>query len=426
VLPLPADGSIAVIGPFATEPRFQGGGSSRVVPTRVDIPFDEIAALAPDAELVAVEGYRLGGGSPQKLRDDAIAAARAADTAVVFIGLTAADEAEGTDRTDIDLPEEQLSLLDAVSAVNPRTVAVVVHGGVVRLGEVARSVPAVVDGSILGQAGGGALADVLFGVVNPSGRLTETVPLRLGDSPAFLNYPGDQLHIRYGEGIFVGYRGYDELGRDVVFPFGHGLSYTRFEYRDLRVSPEPDGIRVELDVANVGSRDGREVVQLYVGKKTGVVRPPRELKGFANVQIRAGGVETVSVVIPRSDLAYWDVRLHRWVVEGGEYRIDAAASSRDIRLSDLIEVEADDARRPFTDESTIGELLEDPAAAAVIGTMMRRRSGEGEGVASEELGIDANKSAMRIPIGRVRSLSGGQGMTRTELAGFLDELNEQR
>jgi len=425
VLPLPRSGRIAVIGPFATDPRIQGGGSSRVVPTKTDAPFVEMQQLAKDAKLVAAEGYRHDGSDAPTLRDEAVELAATSDVAVVFLGLTAADEAEGTDRATIDLPSVQLELLAAVSAAQPRTVAVIVHGGVVRLHEVGQMVPAVLDATILGQAGGGGIADVLFGDVNPSGRLGETVPLRLQDAPSYLTYPGDQLRIRYGEGLFVGYRGYDRLERDVAFPFGYGLSYTSFDYKDLKLAAKGDGITAEVTITNTGERDGREVVQLYVSKNDGVQRPPRELRGFRSVFVSAGGSVVVTLTIPRDDLAYWDTRLKRWVVEEGQYFVHAAASSRDLRLSSSIHVKGDNIRVPFTEDSTIAEVLADPIGAKIVGSLMQKQHSERQSVASEELGIDANQSSLRIPIGRIRSLSGGQHLPRPEVTALLQTLNTE-
>jgi beta-glucosidase len=429
ILPLAADGgSVAVIGPFAAQPRIQGGGSSRVIPTKVDVALDEMRALAGTTTVDFTEGYRHDGSDTEALRAEAVRQAGDADTAVLFLGLTAADEIEGTDRTHIDLPEQQLELLRSVAAVQPRTVAVIVHGGVVRLHEVADQASAVLDATILGQAGGGAIADVLFGRVNPSGRLSETVPLRLEDAPSFPTYPGDQLHVRYGEGLFVGYRGYDRMKRDVAFPFGHGLSYTTFEYSDLTVEATADGLTVGVTVTNSGAREGREVVQVYVSKDEGVQRPPRELRGFRSVRLSAGESTRVHVPIPRADLAYWDIHLHRWVVEGGTYTLHAGASSRDLRLSAEAVVDGDVVRRPFTENSTIGELLAHPAAAKVISEAMRsgsRQAPAAENTSSKELGIDARKSGMRIPVGRVSSLSGGRSLPKAEVKRLLEMVNAE-
>lgn len=270
LLPLSADQMVAVIGAFATEPRFQGAGSSLINPTRVDNALDELRVVGGEnvsyAAGFAVEGgaVEASGRTAEELRAEAVSVARTADVAVLFLGLPAAQESEGFDRDHIDLPAEQLAVLDAVLEVNPRVVVVLSNGGVVAL-PFADRVPAIIESWLLGQAGGGAVADVLYGAVNPSGKLTETVPVRLEDNPSFGNFPGEFGHVRYGEGLLVGYRWYDAKGLDVTFPFGHGLSYTTFEYTGATAEVGADGgIVVRLDVTNSGDRDGREVVQVYV------------------------------------------------------------------------------------------------------------------------------------------------------------------
>ena len=265
---------------------------------------------------------------------EAVAAATAADVAVVFLGLPDADESEGFDRTDIELPADQVALLDAVVAANPRTVVVLANGGVVRLAGVADRVPAVLEGWLLGQAGGSAVADVLYGAVNPSGRLAETVPVRLKDTPAYLDFPGEHGHVRYGEGLFVGYRWYDARDVAVSFPFGHGLSYTTFDYADLAVTAEADGFVVRVTVSNTGDRDGHEVVQVYASLPgSSVVRAPRELVAFERVWVAAGESVPVELRVARDDLAYYDTRVGGWVVESGEYVVEVGASSRDLRAA---------------------------------------------------------------------------------------------
>ncbi len=234
VLPLAKDAKLAVIGEFAEKPRYQGAGSSMINPTRLDTALDEIRALAT-GDVAYAQGFsnalEVSADETAALRDEAVAAASAADVAVVFLGLPARLESEGYDREDIDLPAAQLELLDAVLAANPNTVVVLSNGGVVAL-PFADRVPAILEAWLLGQAGGGATADVLFGEVNPSAKLTETIPVRLEDTPAFLDFPGEFSHTRYGEGLFVGYRWYDARRLEVAFPFGHGLSYTTFSYAD--------------------------------------------------------------------------------------------------------------------------------------------------------------------------------------------------
>ncbi len=269
ILPLERSQSVAVIGAFAKTPRFQGAGSSFINPTQLDSALGGIMAQAGEERVGYAAGFVLdddadAGVLAERLVAEAAELAGSKDVAVVFLGLPDSRESEGFDRPDIELPVEQLELLDAVVAVNPRTVVVLSNGSVVRLGEVVDRAAAVVEGWLLGQAGGSATADVLYGDVNPSGRLAETIPVRLQDSPAFLDFPGERGHVRYGEGLFVGYRWYDARELEVAFPFGHGLSYTTFDYSGLSLAADEGGVDVTLTVTNTGSRDGREVVQAYV------------------------------------------------------------------------------------------------------------------------------------------------------------------
>ena len=220
-----------------------------------------------------------------------------------------------------------------VRAANPNVAVALVGGGVVEM-PFADDVPAVLEAWLGGQAGGGALADVVTGAVNPSGRLAETIPLRLEDTPAALDFPGEHGHVRYGEGIFVGYRWYDARKAAVRYPFGHGLSYTDFEYTDLDVQRYDDGLRATVTLRNTGSVAGREIVQLYVGLPgSGVARAPRSLAAFACVELAAGESTEVELLVDRSELAYWDTRVEGWTVEPGTYEVTAASSSRDVRLS---------------------------------------------------------------------------------------------
>jgi beta-glucosidase len=378
LLPLRADSggpSIAVLGEFARTPRYQGGGSSQITPTRLDDALTEITAVTETTVLFA-PGYPVDEGSErdqdadeQDLLAEAVAIARASDVALVFVG--SAHETEGADRESIDLPAAHLKLIDEVAKVNPRTVVILSNGAVLATSPWDKQVPALIEGWLLGQAGGGAVADVLFGRVNPSGRLAETIPLRLQDHPSYLDFPGEHGHVRYGEGLFAGYRGFDAREQEVAYPFGFGLSYTTFGYGQATATATTAGLEVRVPVTNTGDRDGREVVQVYVslpGSK--VSRARRELKAFGCVQVKAGETEEVVLTIARDDLAYWDTRLHRWVVEGGEYHCAVGASSRDLRTTATVEVAGDDARVPLTAESTLAEWLADPRGAQAVGAVL--------------------------------------------------------
>ncbi|PPL16426.1 glycoside hydrolase family 3 C-terminal domain-containing protein [Microterricola pindariensis] len=408
LLPLSASASVAVIGEFARTPRFQGAGSSLINPTKVDNALDEIERVVGAERVAFAAGFTLAGSAEDEaaaLRAEAVAAAGAADTVVLFLGVPAADESEGFDREHIELPAAQLALLDAVLAANPRTVLVLSNGGVVRLSGFEARVPAILEGWLLGQAGGGATADVLYGVVNPSGRLAETIPLRLEDTPAYLEFPGEFGHVRYGEGLFVGYRWYDARSMAVQYPFGHGLSYTSFAYSGLALAADAAGITATLTVTNTGERDGREIVQVYTALAgSGVQRAPQELKGFASVALAAGESRAVSVQLRRDELAYWDIRVDKWVVEGGDYTVAVGASSRDIRLTGTVSVDGDTVRLPLTANSSIGELIADPVAGPMMMQAMAAMFGGSEEAGSADEGME--KMMASFPIGRLASFPG--------------------
>jgi beta-glucosidase len=430
ILPLSPEGSLAVIGLFAAEPRYQGGGSSHVTPTRLTSPLDAIRAAAAGTVTYA-QGFTAdppgGSGAAAPAGDsaliaEAVRAASSAETAVLFLGLGARQESEGYDRTTIELPAGQLELARAVAAANPRTVAVLAHGGVVRLAPLAETVPAILDGALLGQAGGEAIADVLFGAVNPSGRLAETVPARIQDTPAFLNFPGEHSHVLYGEQIFVGYRWYDAREIEVTYPFGHGLSYTTFGYDGLRLTAGEEGIEARLTVTNTGARAGREIVQVYAGMPaSAVTRPPRWLAGFTVVDLEPGESREAVVRIRRDDLAYWDRRVDRFVVEEGRYEISAGASSRDLRLTGYADVTGDELSIPLTLESTLAEVVAHPVAGPLVAEKFASVfPSPGDG--GEELGVSLFDLISSTPVGRMAGFSGGK-VTREMIQQLLDAAN---
>jgi beta-glucosidase len=361
LLPLSAEDRIAVVGEFARTPRFQGGGSSNVHPTRVDAALDELRASARDVSFAP--GFCLDGSADAAaLRAAAVEVARAADVAVVFAGLADADESEGSDRTTLDLPAGQVELIRAVAAANPRTVVVLAHGGALALEGWHDEVAAILDGFLLGQAGGGALADLLLGRANPCGHLAETIPLRLADTPSYLNFPGEQGHVRYGEGVMVGYRHYETVGRAVRYPFGHGLSYTTFATRDLRVDVTgPGTAALAVTVANTGPRAGKHLVQVYVATGAGPVRrPARELRAFTTVPLEPGESREVRLELDRRAFAYWDVREGGWVVAPGEYRVQVGASAADVVAEVPVVLAGDDVVPALDLGSSVAEWLGHP------------------------------------------------------------------
>ncbi|WP_104086701.1 glycoside hydrolase family 3 C-terminal domain-containing protein [Arthrobacter sp. GMC3] len=396
---LPLDPSagqkIAVIGEFARTPRYQGAGSSTVVPTRLDNALDAIRGLAGDAGIAFAAGFTVD-GEPEAavdpaLCEEAVALAAASDVVLLFVGLPASFESEGFDRQHIELPQEQTELIHAVAAVNNNVVVVLANGSVVRVSAWADNVPAILEGWLGGQAGGSAIADLLFGMANPSGRLTETIPLRLEDTPAYLNFPGEAGHVTYGEGLFVGYRHYDARKLAVSFPFGHGLSYTSFEYSNLRVIDADGGAQLTVTVRNSGARAGREVVQAYV-KAPGsrVQRPERELKGFASVHLQPGESAEVLITVPRGEFAYYDSAAAAWLVEELEYSFEVGASIRDLRLSSTLAIHGEDFVAMVDRESTIGDWFSHPVGGPALRRLLEPvllafRSGAPEGSSRDRM-----------------------------------------
>jgi beta-glucosidase len=362
-LPLAPGARVAVVGEFARTPRYQGGGSSHVNATRVDDALTALRKVVGDVAFAP--GFALAGpGDAAALREEALTVARDADVTVVFAGLAEADESEGFDRTSLDLPAVQVELIRAVAAVSPRTVVVLSSGGVVSLEGWHDDVDAIMAGFLLGQAGGSALADLLTGAVDPSGRLAETIPLRLQDTPSYLNFPGEQGHVRYGEGVMVGYRHFVSADHPVRYPFGHGLSYTTVETSDLRVQTNgADRASATLTVTNTGERAGRHVVQVYVATTAGPVRrPARELRAFTKLSLQPGESRTVTLDLDRRAFAYWDVREDGWVVAPGEYTVQVCRSATDIVAEQTVTLAGDDVVPELTLHSSVAEWFAHPVA----------------------------------------------------------------
>lgn len=374
LLPLKDQHHIAVIGRAAENAHFQGGGSSHINPTKVAVPFKELQAQAGNAELTYAEGYPTDNSFRQDLIDQAVTIAQAADVAVLYIALPTFKESEGYDRTDLDLTDQQVALIKAVSRVQPKTVVVLNNGAPVAMSGWIDGVAAVLEGWMMGQAGGMAIADVLFGRVNPGGKLAETFPLKLADTPSHLNWPGGAGEVRYGEGLFIGYRYYDAKEMPVLFPFGHGLSYTTFAYSNPKVSAKTfkdvDGVTVTVDVTNTGKVAGKEIVQVYVhDQKSGLMRPRKELKGFAKVELQPGETKSVSVELDFRAFAYYHPEYKQWITEDGDFDILIAASAADIRQTLTVTLESTLNLPCILDkESTIREWMADPRGKAVFGS----------------------------------------------------------
>ncbi|MFH8662351.1 glycoside hydrolase family 3 C-terminal domain-containing protein [Streptomyces afghaniensis] len=391
-LPLAPAGRVAVIGEFAAAVRYQGGGSSHVNATRVDSPVDELCALLPDAQVDFARGYDTTGRSDAaQLHEEAVALAAQADTAVLVLGLRESDESEGYDREHLLLPRDQVGLVRAVTRAARRTVVVLLNGGVVTMEGWHDEVDAVVEAWLPGQAGGGAVADVLTGRVNPSGRLAETVPRRLADTPSFLNFPGEQGHVRYGEGVMVGYRYYETADVAVRYPFGHGLSYTTFDRTDFRVTADgPDTATVSVTVTNTGDRFGKHVVQIYVtAPRRPVSSPARELRGFTKVALAPGETTTVEIALDRRAFAYWDITRHDWTVAPGQYQVQLADNAHDILATATLELPGDKLIQPLTLDSSIGHWFGHPAVGPALTAAMTSGLSEEEATAASEGNADA-------------------------------------
>lgn len=372
LLPLSGTGTIGVVGAFAAEPRFQGSGSSKVNPTRVDCLLDSLRdQLGDRAEVRYSAGYDpVTGQTTPALLSDAASVAVGSDVAVLVLGLPARQETEGLDRPHCRLPEAMEHLVPVVLAANPRTAVVVVNGGVVELPWADRPA-ALVEAFLGGQAGGSALADVLLGTVEPGGRLAESIPVRGDELPSAANFPGTATQVQYREGLMVGYRFHDTHGVPAQFPFGHGLGYTRFELGPLQVTGAGTSFSVALDVRNVGDRAGAQVVQLYVRDRvSSVPRPDKELKAFAKVHLDAGAATRIQLGLDRASFAVWDVASNGWRVEAGDFELLVGTSSTDIAQTVVVHVDSPDEvspapvlAGPVAADEEFAELLGHPVPA---------------------------------------------------------------
>lgn len=346
ILPLSPRDDIAVIGSFAQVPRIQGTGSSQVNPVRVDDAWSALVE-AFGRPLPFARGYdQNDDGEDPNLIEAAIEIAAAAKKVLLFVGLPGIFESEGFDRSTLEMPPQHLRLIDAVCAANPDTIVVLTNGAPVAMDWSTRP-RAILETYLSGQAGGSAVVDVLLGRVNPSGRLPETLPWKQVDVPSDPWFPGSGRRVEYRDGLYVGYRYYDSFDIDVCYPFGHGLSYTRFDYESIDVASswQADGepLTVTVSLANSGKLAGAEVVQLYLSHPgSGVYRPVRELRGFSKVYLHPGEITATRIILDRRAFAFWDRGVNDWVVEAGNWDILVGASSRDIRLTATVQVRGTD------------------------------------------------------------------------------------
>ena len=353
LLPLSTEKNLLVIGALAKETRYQGSGSSQIVPTRLEQPLHEIRTLAGEDTKFAA-GYRISGETDSRLLEEATTLAADAERIIVIVGLTPEYESEGFDRTDMQLPPNQLALLDALTPYHDRIAVVLQNGAPVEL-PFKDSVAAILEAYLGGQAGASAMARILFGLVNPSGKLAETMPNLCAEVPSDRWFNQELRQSQYRESIWVGYRYFDTAKVPVAFPFGHGLSYTEFEITDLRVNPvwadgtEKGQVDISVKVRNVGSREGAETIQVYVGQKNASVpRPVHELQAFSKVKLQPKESREVTITLDYRAFAFWCVRENAWVVESDDFQIDLGASIADIRQSETIAI---DTGRPVAPRS---------------------------------------------------------------------------
>lgn len=370
ILPLKQNTKIALIGRFAKEPRYQGAGSSLINPSQVDNLYAEIVNLTGDANLAYAPGYTKNADQAEEaLIQEALEIAVVSDVVVICAGLTDRYEVEGLDRQHMCLPPGHEALIERMAAAHSKIVVILSNGSPVEMPWV-NEVSAILEGYLGGQAGASALANILYGVTNPSGKLAETFPLRLEDNPSYHYFPQGPATVEYRESIYVGYRYYDSVEQDVLFPFGHGLSYTTFEYRDLKLSQDQlsdqDSLIVTFKVKNTGPVLGQEIVQLYVRDvETSAFRPEKELKGFAKVELSPGEATEITLELGQRTFAYYNPDIHDWHVEGGTFEILVGASSRDMRLSAFVEVLVSGPGVPAPDRDKLSVYFDFPKGTAI-------------------------------------------------------------
>lgn len=345
ILPIGKGKKVAVIGDFAKEARYQGAGSSVVNPTKLDNTLDSLKKSS--IEIIGYEsGFERYGKKNKKMIDKACVLAKEADIVLLYIGLDEVTEAEGLDRKNMKIPQNQIDLLNEVYEVNKNIVVVLSCGAVVEMPWIDK-VKGLLHSYLSGQAGAKAILRVLSGEVNPSGKLAETYPEKYEDTPSYNYFPGKEVSVEYREGPYIGYRYFDTVNKDVLFPFGYGLSYTSFKYSNIKVTKEG----VKFNIENIGDIVGKETAQLYIGcKSKEIYRPKKELKGFVKVSLNPGEVKEVSIPFDDKTFRYFNVKTNNWEVESAEYEVMVGASSMDIRLTDTIYIEGTEAVFPYNKE----------------------------------------------------------------------------
>ena len=435
VLPIKADEKIAIIGGFAENPRFQGGGSSHINAHNI---VSAVSVADSFGRFTYTEGFPYDGDQmSDEMKNQAVEAAKNADKVVVFAGLPDAYESEAYDRSHMRLPECQNILIDELLKLSKPVIIVLHNGSPVEM-PWADYVDGIVEAYLGGEGVGEAVMKVLYGKVNPSGKLAESFPKKVEDNPSYLSYLGQNHRCNYSEGIFVGYRYYDTKKMDVLFPFGFGLSYTTFNYSNLKVSVggsavsgavdiNADKITVSVDVTNTGNMAGKEIVQLYISDKTkAAIRPVHELKGFEKIALNPGETGTVSFELDKRSFAWFNEAISDWYAAGGEYVIEIGKSSRDIVLTETIEVKGDAPVLPVIDmDVQIGDLLKNDITKNVVLRVMKEEIQKFSGSDGLEVtDMDPMTYAMLqyLPIRTLRSFT---HMTNERVESIVAALKEE-
>ncbi|MDH4421519.1 MULTISPECIES: glycoside hydrolase family 3 C-terminal domain-containing protein [Bacillus] len=434
ILPLKKEGAVAIIGGFAKQPRYQGGGSSHINPTKLESILEEIETVSGEkTNILFAQGYDIASDDVNEIMvNEAKKIAERADTAVLFVGLPDRYESEGFDRKHLQMPENHVQLIEAIAEVQSNIVVVLSNGAPIEMPWIGK-VKGILEGYLGGQALGGAIADLLFGDANPSGKLAETFPKVLSDNPSYLNFPGEGDKVEYKEGVFVGYRYYDTKNIEPLFPFGFGLSYTNFEYSNLSINKKEikdiETVSVSVNVKNIGSTAGKEIVQLYIKDvESTMIRPEKELKGFEKVELQPGEEKTVNFTLNKRSFAYYNVELKDWHVETGEFEILVGKSSREIILHDSIYVQSTTIIRKSVHRNTLlGDIFADQVLAPIAKELIEKAlkdspfgsMAEGDSDTSEMMGAMLNYMPLRALV----NFSAG-AFTEEMLSGIIVLLND--
>lgn len=430
VLPLSPTQNIAVIGAFAKNPRYQGGGSSHIVPTELSDAWTALQkAVSPSVQLLYAQGYSLDHDDvDEQWIKEAQDVARQVDVAIVFVGLPERYESEGYDREHMRLPQNHNQVVEAVCQVQQNVVVILQNGSPVEMPWVDQ-VKGIFEAYLSGQAGGEAIVDLLMGAYSPSAKLAETFPRKLEDNPSYLTFPGEGDRTEYAEGIFVGYRYYDKKDIDPLFAFGHGLSYTNFTYYNLTVDRtrmrDDESVIVRLQVKNTGDRPGQEIVQLYVKDTVCTVkRPEKELKAFEKVMLGPGEEKTVTMTLNYRAFAFYDAKLADWRVESGEFDVLLGRSSRDIVLRTQIYVESTTAvPRHYTRNTTLGDLMADESASQRLTSLMAQVKQAGGLMDALQDAPEMAMAMMRyMPLRALVNFSQG-AISEEQIDQFLQDIN---